>query len=273
MTPPAPGAAPGLRDELKATRTAATRLVKAHVELAKAELTDILDEVKRFAIAGGIALALLFFLGMLVPVGLTLFLGEWLFGSIGWGVLHGVEISVAVGLVAVLAALGLPARKIARAFLVALVIGVVIGVLFAFNLPHQAWSRLGDNLFSGIGPDIRPLVTALVGSVVALAVLGLLLGLAIGRGVGAAIGGFFLGLVLGLPFGALTAISFGGQPGAGLGLAVGILAWIIGLIVAVVRHGIDLDALKARLWPQQTIDTTKETIEWVRAQTPLGPKS
>ena len=38
-------------------------------------------------------------------------------------------------------------------------------------------------------------------------------------------------------------------------------------------RGIDTDDLKSRYWPQETIDTTKETIEWVREQAPLGPKS
>ena len=33
------------------------------------------------------------------------------------------------------------------------------------------------------------------------------------------------------------------------------------------------DSLKARFTPSQTIETTKETIEWVREQTPLGRKS
>jgi hypothetical protein len=41
----------------------------------------------------------------------------------------------------------------------------------------------------------------------------------------------------------------------------------------VAREGIDGDALKARFWPDETITTTKETIEWVRERTPLGPRS
>jgi hypothetical protein len=42
---------------------------------------------------------------------------------------------------------------------------------------------------------------------------------------------------------------------------------------AVARRGVDTDALKARFIPTATIETTKETIEWVREQTPLGRKS
>ena len=40
----------------------------------------------------------------------------------------------------------------------------------------------------------------------------------------------------------------------------------------VAREGIDMDVLKARFWPRETIETTKETIEWVRKRTPLGPR-
>ena len=35
----------------------------------------------------------------------------------------------------------------------------------------------------------------------------------------------------------------------------------------------DFGELKKRFMPNQTIETTKETIEWVREQMPLGRKS
>lgn len=65
----------------------------------------------------------------------------------------------------------------------------------------------------------------------------------------------------------------GSRVSVGLGLLVLLVAWPIlgGLDVA--RRGIDTDALKARFYPTQTIETTKETIEWVRERTPLGRKS
>ena len=36
--------------------------------------------------------------------------------------------------------------------------------------------------------------------------------------------------------------------------------------------GIDVEALKARFYPQTTIDTTKETIEWAKARIPGAPE-
>ena len=55
-------------------------------------------------------------------------------------------------------------------------------------------------------------------------------------------------------------------------LAVALFVAIL-LGIAAFRNGIDTEALKNRFYPNVTIETTKETIEWVRAQTPLGPKS
>ena len=78
-------------------------LIKSHTELAKAELAEIVDELKRLALVIGLALGLMLFVGMLIPIGLTLFFGEWLFGSMGWGILHGTEFSLAL-IVAAIAA-------------------------------------------------------------------------------------------------------------------------------------------------------------------------
>ena len=43
--------------------------------------------------------------------------------------------------------------------------------------------------------------------------------------------------------------------------------------IAHVRTGIDGEAMKKKFMPEATIELTKETIEWVRARTPLVPKS
>jgi hypothetical protein len=52
-----------------------------------------------------------------------------------------------------------------------------------------------------------------------------------------------------------------------------LLFWPIVAAVFVFRHGIDTAKLRNRFVPVQTIETTKETIEWVREQMPLGRKS
>ena len=191
---------PGLRDQLRVVWDAVRRLLTAHVDLAKAEAGEIGTELKRVAVLGGIALGALFSLALLVPIGLLLFLGEWLFGSIGWGVLLGSFVFVDAAVLAALVALGVPGGRIAQAFVIAIALGILV-----------------------------------------LA------------------GGVVLHLQL--------------RPWVALSLFVALVAWPIAAGFGVARHGIDTDALKARFYPTQTIETTKETIEWVRARTPLGPKS
>ena len=81
------------------------------------------------------------------------------------------------------------------------------------------------------------------------------------------------GLVLGALLGAFSSNTFGVGPGVATGIALGLASWLILMGIRFARTGVDTDALKDRFWPQATIDTTKETIEWVRERTPLGPRS
>ena len=97
----ATGPAPELREQFGATRAAAIGLVKAHLELARAEFADILDEIKLVAILVGLAFVALFAVSLLLPIGLSLFIGETLFGSLGWGVLHGTLLLLGVAMAAV----------------------------------------------------------------------------------------------------------------------------------------------------------------------------
>ena len=78
------GPPPGLGEQFGRTRAALIGLIRSHINLAKAEFSEIADEIKRAAALGGIALFLLFLTGPLIVVGLLLFLGEAIFGSIGW---------------------------------------------------------------------------------------------------------------------------------------------------------------------------------------------
>jgi hypothetical protein len=247
------------------------RLVAAHIELGKAEFGAIMDEVKKVAALVGLAIAVLILVGFLVPIGLALFLGDWLFGSMGWGILHGTLLLMGIAVAALLGALGTGGGTILRDLVVAVVIGVVVGVALALDLTNQLWATIGRELAPGIDEGVRPLV---VGAT-ALALLGAFLGLIIGArgGTSGAIAGLVGGAILGALLGAFSAITFGIQVGAAMGVTVALIAWLALMGAGAARRGIDTDALKARFYPDETIDMTKETIEWVRAQTPLGPKS
>ena len=268
----APPPAPGLREQFGATRAAAVRLVAAHVELAKADAGEILEQVKRVAILAGLAVAALVVLGFLLPIGLALFLGELLFGSIGWGVLHGTLLLVGVAVIAAVAAIDRAAGRLGRSTLLAAALGIAVGLVLGLDLSNRAWVAVGDSLGLAIDPAVRPLAVAMI----VLGVVGGLLGLVSGArsgGGGGAVAGLLVGAVLGALLGGLSAIALGPRVGAAIGLTAALIAWpaLVGLSLA--RHGIDTKALKARFWPSATIETTKETIEWVRERTPLGPKS
>jgi hypothetical protein len=87
-----------------------------------------------------------------------------------------------------------------------------------------------------------------------------LLGLSIGAGIGVIVG-------------VLTAIAFGWRVGIAIGIAFGLITWV-GMAAFEATHlEFDEESLKKRFWPEVTINTTKETIEWAKAKMPLSRKS
>jgi hypothetical protein len=268
--PPGPKDPPvGLLAQAKATVNAARRLVTTHIDLAKAELSEIAERAKAAAALIAFAVALVLFVAILAPVGTALFVGEWLFGSIGWGVLHGTLACLALVVILILGALEIPGRHIANSLVIALGLGIVVAVVLGLAWPNQAFARVGDALIPGVDPANRPLAAgaALVAIVVGLA--GLVAGARLG-GAGAALGGLIAGAVLGALIGAFLAISFSVRVGVALGICTMFIAWPA--LAATALRSYDWSLLKARFWPGTTIETTKETIEWVRARTPLGRK-
>lgn len=340
---PEPEDAPSLREQIGATRSALKRLIGAHVELGKAEIGEVLDEVKKVAVLAGVAIGAAIAAALLVAVGLPLFLGEWIFGSIGWGILHGLLLLAAIAVASVVVALGVDGAAVGRSLAVGLLAGVVVGVGLGLNLTHSGWALLGEGMLPMADPEPRPLATAVV---VLPVLLGLLLGLgglvqalrsgqgeagsAPGVGERVAVGlptaiyvgwlaafgyaytsrvawpdpaivavglagfsgtlvvlgilaswrpgfafngGLALGAWLGIALAGLTAIEFGRRAAAALGVTVGLLAFIGVLGAEVARRGVDTEQLKKRFIPEKTMDVTKETIEWVRARTPLSRRS
>ncbi|MDQ6793336.1 MAG: hypothetical protein M3067_00665 [Chloroflexota bacterium] len=266
------GRAPGLREQLGATRGAFVRLISAHIALARAELADIMSEVQQVAILSGIAIGALILAAFLVPIGLSLFVGETVFGSMGWGVLHGPLLLADLAMVTILVALGVGGGRVGVDFLLAALFGLIVGLILGLDLTNRGWTAVGEAIAPNIGSDIRPLVVASALLAIVFTVLGLIGG---GRsgGMAGALGGGILGAILGALLGLLTAVAVGPRVGAAIGVTAWLLAWPVTMGIGVARRGIDTDALKARFWPDETIKTTKETIEWVRARTPLGPRS
>ena len=93
------------------------------------------------------------------------------------------------------------------------------------------------------------------------------------RSLGGFIGGASAGAVLGAVVGVFTAIAFGPRVGAALGVTAALIVWPALVSLTLYRTGFDTERLKERFYPSETIDTTKETIEWVRERMPLGRRS
>jgi hypothetical protein len=254
---------------LLATRDAAIAMVQAHIDLAMAELSAIAGEIGRVAALAAVAIAVVILAGLLGVIGVALFFGEWLLGSLGWGVLHGILAFSGIAVAAGLMAVGVGGDRIARSLVVGVVVAIVVGVALGLEWPNQAYAAAGESARLNINPADRPLVVgflvgALVGVLVAIAAV---IRIESGGGRLAAIVGL---AIVGAVVGAFSTITFGPQVGAAVGITIGYLTWMVLMGVDVARRGIDIDGLKERFYPSQTIDTGKETLEWLQKRMPPG---
>ena len=251
-------------------RIALLGLVRAHVELAKSELDEIKGELARASGLAAAAIACVILMSLLVAIGGMLFTGEWLFGSIGWGLLLGTELLIATALTAVLLALYVPG--LGRDAVIALLPGYVVALDLGLNLPNVLFKRIGEAAGLAVDPAVLPLVVG----VVLVGLLGALVGLFTGArygGAKGAFGGLLAGAIAGSLLCAFLSITFGLRVGIALGIATFLAAWPALMGLRVQRQGIDTEALKDRFIPQTTIDTTKESIEWAKARVQREPKS
>jgi hypothetical protein len=247
------------------------RFLNAHVELARAEFDLIKDEAARASglVGGAIALAIL--LLFFVPIGGMLFAGEWIFGSIGWGLLHGTLGLIAVAIALVLVALRVPG--LGRDLLGSIVLGLVVALVLGLELPNTLFAWIGEVGALGINPGTRPLVVGLgLVGLIGL-VTGLIVGIRIGGGPKPIVIGVFAGLFAGAALGAFLSIEFGLRVGFALGVTAFWVLFAVLMGLRVQRTGIDVEALKARFIPQVTIDTAKESLEWAKDRVPTGPQS
>jgi uncharacterized membrane protein YqjE len=261
---------PGLRAQFATVKAAAIAFVNAHVNLARAELEEIKDEVARASGLVLVAIIAVIFAIFLVVLASFLFFGDLVYGSMGWGILLGTELLLAVAITAILIALRIPG--LGRQVAIALLPGLAVALVLGLNLPNHLFAWIGETLNLPIDAAYRPLA---VGVVLVGLISGIATGILVGRGgrpVSDAAGGFVAGLALGGLLGAFLSITFGWQPAAGLGTAVFLAAWPILMGLQVQRQGIDTAELAARFYPKTTIETTKESIEWAKARMP-GPKA
>lgn len=232
-------------------------------------MAAIAGEIGRLLGLVAVAIAILLLAALLVVIGTSLFLGEWLLGSIGWGVLEGFLLLVAIAISALLLAVGVEGGRLARSLVVGLIVAVVVGVALGLAWPNLAYAAAGEAARLNVAEGDQPLVVGLLLG----ALVGVLIGFAAALRIGS--GGGRVGAIVGLAIagalaGAFSAITFGPQVGAGVGITVGYLTWIALMLADVARQGVDFEGMKDRFYPTQSIDTGKETLEWLQKRMPPG---
>jgi MFS family permease len=260
---------PGLREQLRRTRDAAAALVAAHLDLLRAELGSIGAEIKVLGALVGAIVGLAFFTALLVSIGGTLFLGEWLFGSIGWGVLHGLLFSIALIVTFGLRILDVPGRTIVAGFATALVTAIVVTFVLGLNVGRNAAQTGADwaatNLALKLDPGWAPVVVGAVGLGAVGAILGLVLA-ARPKGLGV-VGGAVLGAIAGLLVGALLGgTTFDWRGAAALGVTVALIAWPVIAGLRAFRAGIDAQKRFGRLVPRRSYESALETKAWLEQE-------
>jgi hypothetical protein len=211
------------------------------------------------------ALGLALLLVCLLYVGTWLFLGEWLFGSIGWGVLHGSLFTVALIVPIGLDLGGGWTGAWGRGLLIGAVGTVLLSILFASNVLREAAVAAGQQLETVL-PLEPALLPTLVGAVAGALILGVLL-LIVGMRTGAAGQLLLVGIVAGLIVGSiLGSVTFDIQGAIAVGLTFGLIGWIgaSGLLAA--RRGFDPAARYDALVPRESIAALESSQSYLLKQ-------
>ena len=239
------------------------------MELARTEVSAIAGEVGRLVALAALAVVVVILAGLLGVIGFALFLGEWLLGSIGWGVLHGILAFLAIATAAGLLAAGVTADRIVRSFAIGVVVAIIVGVALGLEWPNQAFAAAGESARLNVNAGDRPLVVGLLVGALVGALIGFAMAVRIDSA-GDRAAGIVALILVGIAVGAFSAITFEPQVGAAVGITIGYLTWLILMGVDLARGGIDVDDMKDRFYPTQTIETSKETLEWLQKRMPPG---
>jgi hypothetical protein len=259
-----------VREQLGRVRAAAQALIQAHVDLLRAELAVIGEQIQQIAAMVGGIVALAIYAVLLLAIGGTLFMGEWLFGSIGWGVLHGMLLAIGIIISLALLVIEAPRTLITRPLLWGVVAGVALTLVLGLNVPHNLSVVVGEWVTANVAPTLdpawAPAVVAGVIFAVIFAIAGLVIG-ARGQGVLGAVSGLVVGalggFLVGLVFGGLV---FGWQPAAAAGVTAGLSVWIALMARAASQANLDPQARFEKLWPRQSYESALETKEWVEQE-------
>jgi hypothetical protein len=254
--------APGLGAQFGRTRAAFVGLFQSHVNLFKAELSEIVSQLKIISAQAGCALALLLMTGTLLYVGGFLFAGEWLFGSIGWGLAHGVLFGVAMAVILGLAIMGATRGLAFVSLLIAVLATIGIALLCGSNVAYDAASSAAAQLAFPLNSTVA--VALVAGAIVGAVLFALMLARLAGRG--GFIGGLFIGAIVGMVVGWLIAASpWTWPPAVGFAITLGLIIWpIVDAVLAL--PGLDPGERFAKLYPRESIEAAQETRAWLEEQ-------
>lgn len=254
--------APGLGAQFGRTRAAFVGLFQAHVDLLKAEIAEILSQLKLITAQAGCALVILMMTGTLLYVGGFLFVGEWLFGSIGWGLAHGVLFGVAMAVILGMAIIGATRGAALGSLFLAVLVTVGLALLCGSNAAYNAARDIATRMAFPLDSTVS--VALLAGAVIGAIVFALMLARLAGRT--GFIGGLVLGTILGMPIAWLIAAApWTWPPAVGFAIALGLILWPI-LYVVLALPGLDPAERFAKLAPRQSIEAAKETRAWLEEQ-------
>jgi hypothetical protein len=257
---------PGLGEAIKGVRDQASRLIQAHLALLRAELSIVGRELGIIVGLGVAALMLAVLLLILLVVGGLLFLGEWLFGSMGWGLIHGTLL-----LLALIAGIGLNLAggwmgAYTRGLLVGVVVTVLGSVLFASNVLREAAVWAGRELepILPLEPALLPTLAGLVAGAIVFAVIMAVAARAAGAPLGSMLAA---GLVLGAIVGAiLGSVTFDIQGAVAVSLMLGLAAWPVTAALLAASRGFDPEGRYGALVPRASISAAQETREYLMTE-------
>jgi hypothetical protein len=251
------------------------RMLDAHIALLKAELAITgkeLGVILGLAL-GAFVIAVLALI--LLYVGSFLFFGELLFGSMGWGIIHGTLIAAAfIGFVVVNLAGG-QMERYGWGAAIGVAAAIILAAILLSNAGNTGGESLRDWLNDAFVTEDLPFGDAWLVTLGGLVVVGLI-GLVVAaiaawradlRGrelVGLGVVGFVLG-------GFIGAIWFSTRYAApdgvlGLAITVGLLTWIIAGAVLAARAGFDPEARYANLIPRESIAAFERTKDFMTEQ-------
>lgn len=246
------------------------RMLEAHLALLRAELAVVGQELGIIAGLAAGALVLLLIALLLIYIGGWLFFGDWLFGSMGWGIIHGTLLNVAViGLIAINLAGGSQRGYFVGLF-AGVVVALIVGVALSFNIGNDL-AEWGAGLLAAPEALDKNWVPTLLGLIVgAILTAAAVLGIGIWKGLrgkpllwamlaAAAAGGFT---------GALVASTRYDNPDGvgGLAIMLGLLTWMIVGGLLAYWQGFDPEARYEGLVPRRSIESLEVTRDFLKAQ-------